>query len=251
MCTIPLMRGVQDIDTPPPLLLLFELQLWLVEFLENITGHQCLFRKWKTLPCVLGTCRINTIVTCQLRNQKKQKDLQAIMHQNKQTLGVSYFQNQDASALSERRVCVFKEGINLASYTFACFLAPKPDLWTASEEPPGTVSSLHNIWLVFQWSKRTRHYESNADENMFSRVNQQAFGGEERRAGGGGKGVVERIWVTSRGMMLWFIDAEIQTGRAYYQRSRGFKQIHITCADLSSLLCFKVIFRRRHWRKIK
>lgn len=50
------------------------------------------------------------------------------MHQNKQTLGVSYFQNQDASALSERRVCVFKEGINLASYTFACFLAPKPDL---------------------------------------------------------------------------------------------------------------------------
>lgn len=110
------------------------------------------------------------------------------MHQNKQTLGVSYFQNQDASALSERRVCVFKEGINLASYTFACFLAPKPDLWTASEEPPGTVSSLHNIWLVFQWSKRTRHYESNADENMFSRVNQQAFGGEERR-GGGGRGL--------------------------------------------------------------
>ncbi len=96
-------------------------------------------------------------------------------------------------------VCVFKEEINLASYTFACFLAPKPDLWTAGEEPPGTMSSLHNIWLVFQWSKPTRHYESNADENMFSTVNQQAFGGEEGLLVGGAQGVVERIWVTLRG----------------------------------------------------
>lgn len=110
-------------------------------------------------------------------------------------MGIMY----ESRFLSERCVCVFKEGINLASYTFACFLAPKPDLWTAGEEPPGTMSSLHNIWLVFQWSKPTRHYESNADENMFSTVNQQAFGGEEGLLVGEAQGAVERIWVTLRG----------------------------------------------------
>lgn len=97
--------------------------------------------------------------------------------------------------LSEQCVCDFKEGINMASYTFARFLAPKPDLWTACEEPPGTMSSLHNIWLVFQWSKPARHYESNADRNMFSTVNRQAFGGEEGLL----LGRVTRIWVALRG----------------------------------------------------
>lgn len=41
------------------------------------------------------------------------------------------------------------------------------------------MSSLHNIWLVFQWSKPMCRYESNADEIIFSQVNQWASGGEE------------------------------------------------------------------------
>lgn len=143
----------------------------------------------------------------------------------------------------------------MASYTFACFLAPKPDLWTASEEPPGTMSSLHNIWLVFQWSKPTHRYESNADENMFSTVNQQAFGGEEGLlvGWGWGWGGVQRGSEWLREGILWFADGEIQTESSYFVLSTGigFKQIHITCADLSSLLCFKVIVQHRHWRRRK
>lgn len=37
--------------------------------------------------------------------------------------------------------CVFKEEINLVYNTFACFHVLRPDLWTAGEKPPGTVSS--------------------------------------------------------------------------------------------------------------
>lgn len=102
---------------------------------------------------------------------------------------VTWLKNENVSdessalwTVSER---VFKEGINPASYTFACFLAPKPDLWTVSEEPPGTMSSLHHIWLMFQWSKPMCHYESNVDENMFNTVNQKA--GRVAASGGGGR----------------------------------------------------------------
>lgn len=120
--------------------------------------------------------------------KKKQNKNNKLFHNRTNKLGVRCFCRRlfyEKHLLSQQRACVFKEGINLASYTFACFLAPKPDLWTASEEPPGTMSSLHNIWLVFLWSKPARHYESNADGNMFSRVNRQAFRGEEQLLGGG------------------------------------------------------------------
>lgn len=127
------------------------------------------------------------------------------------------------------------------------FLHQKPDLWTASEEPPGTMSSLHNIWLVFQWSKPTRHYESNADEDMFSTVNQQAVGGESGLLGA--QRGSEWLWEE----ILWFTDGEIQMESSYFFSCSGigFKEINITCTDLSSLVCFKVIFQHRHWRKIK
>lgn len=130
-------------------------------------------------------CIINLMITCQFRGKKKHNKNNKLLYARRNKRWVYHiFKTRmnhlwKAFALWDESVCVFKEGINLASYTFACFLAPKPDLWTASEEPPGTMSSLRNIWLVFQWSKPTRHYESNADENMFSTVNQQAFGGEE------------------------------------------------------------------------
>ncbi len=39
------------------------------------------------------------------------------------------------------RRSVFKEEINLVYNTFACFHVFGPDLWTAGEKPPGTVSS--------------------------------------------------------------------------------------------------------------
>lgn len=138
----------------------------------------------------------------------------------KQILGVSYFLNQDESSVKgicfQSCVCVFKEGINLASYTFACFLAPKPDLWTASEEPPGTMSSLHNIWLVFQWSKPTRHYESNVNENMFSALNRQAFGGEEGLLVGGTWRVIEKIWVTTQRKIQQINDSQIQKKSSFF-----------------------------------
>lgn len=173
----------------------------------------------------------------------------------KQILGVSYFLNQDESSVKgicfHSCVCVFKEGINLASYTFACFLAPKPDLWTASEEPPGTMSSLHNIWLVFQWSKPTRHYESNVNENMFSALNQRAFGGEEGLLVGGTWRVTEKIWVTHRRKYYKSMIVKYKRKAAFSPQSAalGFKY-SITCAGLSSLLYFRVIFQRRRAHRV-
>lgn len=76
------------------------------------------------LPCM---STLKSPVKIETKHDKNDNTL------NKQTLGVSYFSRPGRvfckkSLLSEQRACDFKEGINMASYTFARFLAPKPDL---------------------------------------------------------------------------------------------------------------------------
>ena len=130
---------------------LAKVQLWLqLLFPESIYITSIFSSKKKHFPYKLGICW-HVALTCQFRSEikhNKNRKLLCAGKNKKQTQGVSYFQNMAESSV--KGICspscmrvrmsefVFKEGINLASCTLACFLAQKPDLWTVSEEPPGT-----------------------------------------------------------------------------------------------------------------
>lgn len=75
------------------------------------------------------------LITCQFKDLKKKKETRITSYYTiKQTNPRWIIFSKPGRIIYERHLlselcaCVFKEGINLASYTFACFLAPKPDL---------------------------------------------------------------------------------------------------------------------------
>lgn len=86
----------------------------------------------KTFLMHFLVCGANIIISRQSQDTKKPQNKNNKLFCNwTNRLGVKYFCRRliyEKHLLSQRRACVFKEGINLASYTFACFLAPKPDL---------------------------------------------------------------------------------------------------------------------------